>query len=87
MMMLKQLYVSLVLLNKKQLGRTDGSEPNKPTHLCNLMRRIHDGLKPLRDIMGSEGAESERPSRPNRILRGNPLNSEKFWNDYALKQW
>ena len=49
----------------------DQNPTNRPT-----FDAIHDALKPLQDSMGSEGAESERPSRPNRTLRQNPLNSE-----------
>lgn len=48
----------------------DQDPTNRPT-----FNAIHDALKPLRDIIGGEGAESERPSCPNKILRPNPLNS------------
>ena len=48
----------------------DQDPTNRPT-----FDAIHDALKPLRDSMDSEGAESERPLRPNKILRQTPLNS------------
>ena len=48
----------------------DQNPSNRPTFDV-----IHDALKPLRDSMRGEGAEIERPSRPNKILRPNPLNS------------
>ena len=49
----------------------DQDPTNRPT-----FDAIHDALKPIRDSIGSDGAESERPSRPNKVLRQNPLNSE-----------
>ena len=49
----------------------DQDPTNRPT-----FDAIHDALKPIRDSMDSEGAESERPSSPNKVLRQNPLNSE-----------
>ena len=49
----------------------DQHPTNRPT-----FDAIHDSLAQFRDSMDSEGAESERPSRPNKVLRQNPLNSE-----------
>ena len=48
----------------------DQHPTNRPT-----FDAIHDSLAQFRDSMDSEGAESERPSHPNKILRQTPLNS------------
>ena len=49
----------------------DQDPTNRPT-----FDAIHDALKPIRDSMDSEGAESGRPSHPLKVLGQNPLNSE-----------